>query len=101
MISSNRRIYPAIRSIMLPEIPACFLAAVLMSLTVSVALASPQELVVTEEDFEEQKVYSPYAGRAYADHVFFGDTHLQGNLQGNERDGDGGWLVATNPDRLA
>ncbi len=44
------------------------------------ALASAQELVVTEEDFDEQKVYSPYAGRAYSDQVFFGDTHFHTEL---------------------
>jgi hypothetical protein len=44
------------------------------------SLASGQELVVTEKDFDEQKVYSPYAGRAYADQVFFGDTHFHTEL---------------------
>jgi len=39
-----------------------------------------QEVVVTEEDFAEQNVYSPYAGRAYADQVFFGDTHFHTEL---------------------
>jgi hypothetical protein len=40
------------------------------------AAASGQELVVKQEDFAEEKVYSPYAGRAYPDQVFFGDTHF-------------------------
>jgi hypothetical protein len=44
------------------------------------AFASLQELVVTEEDFKEQRVYSPYAGRAYPDRVFFGDTHFHTKL---------------------
>ena len=43
-------------------------------------LASAQELVVTEEDFETERVYSPYAGRAYSDQVFFGDTHFHTEL---------------------
>ena len=54
-----------------------FLAmALLTPCSTSPATASPQELVVTEEDFAEQRVYSPYAGRAYADQVFFGDMHF-------------------------
>ncbi|MGB5890186.1 MAG: DUF3604 domain-containing protein [Thermoanaerobaculia bacterium] len=44
------------------------------------AMASGQELVVTKEDFAEERVYSPYAGRAYADQVFFGDMHFHTNL---------------------
>ncbi len=43
-------------------------------------MASPQEVAVTESDFEEEKVYSPYVGRAYPDNVFFGDTHFHTNL---------------------
>ena len=43
-------------------------------------MASGQELVVTEEDFEEERVYSPFVGRAYPDNVFFGDTHFHTNL---------------------
>ena len=39
-----------------------------------------QEVVVTEEDFADQKIYSPFAGRAYADQVFFGDTHFHTEL---------------------
>ena len=42
--------------------------------------AVAQEIVITEEDFAEQKVYSPYADRAYADQVFFGDTHFHTEL---------------------
>jgi len=35
---------------------------------------------LTEEDVVEEKVYSPYARRAYPDEVFFGDTHLHTEL---------------------
>jgi hypothetical protein len=35
---------------------------------------------VTESDLAEKSVYSPYAGRAYPDRVFFGDTHFHTNL---------------------
>jgi hypothetical protein len=37
-------------------------------------------LVVTQEDFADERVYSPYAGRAYADQVFFGDMHFHTDL---------------------
>ncbi len=54
-----------------------FISAVCgLSIGIGPAAASPQELVVTEEDFKEERVYSPYAGRAYADQVFFGDMHF-------------------------
>ena len=43
-------------------------------------LASGQELVVSEEDFEEERIYSPFVGRNYPDNVFFGDTHFHTNL---------------------
>jgi hypothetical protein len=42
--------------------------------------ASAQERVVTEEDFADERVYSPHADRTYADQVFFGDTHYHTNL---------------------
>jgi len=35
---------------------------------------------INPEDVPEKKVYSPYAGRAYADEVFFGDMHFHTNL---------------------
>ncbi|MCP4780630.1 MAG: DUF3604 domain-containing protein [Hyphomicrobium sp.] len=38
------------------------------------------EGVIKPEDVAEKKVYSPYAGRAYADRVFFGDMHFHTNL---------------------
>jgi hypothetical protein len=40
----------------------------------------PEMYNVSEEDFVEEKVYSPYAGRAYADEVFFGDMHFHTDL---------------------
>jgi len=43
-------------------------------------MASPQDVVVTESDFAEEKVYSPFVGRSYPDNVFFGDTHFHTNL---------------------
>ena len=39
-------------------------------------LVAQSETAVTLEDFAEEEVYSPYAGRAYPDQVFFGDTHF-------------------------
>ncbi len=44
------------------------------------AAASGQDRAVNVADFETEKVYSPYAGRAYADQVFFGDTHFHTEL---------------------
>ncbi len=58
----------------------CVLATCGLSMGASPAFASPQEMVVTKEDFAEEKVYSPYAGRAYPDRVFWGDTHLHTKL---------------------
>ena len=43
-------------------------------------LFAQSETVVTEEDFADQEVYSPYAGRDYPDQVLFGDTHFHTNL---------------------
>jgi len=54
--------------------------AILASMIGGIATAVAQEGVVTEKDFAEQKVYSPYANRAYADQVFFGDTHFHTEL---------------------
>ena len=72
LMSFNRRL-TILRSLFV-------LAACGLSMVLGPAFASPQELVVTEEDFKEQRVYSPYAGRAYSDQVFFGDTHFHTNL---------------------
>ena len=66
---------------LLSVIISFFISAVCgLSIGASPAAASPQELVVTEEDFEEERIYSPYAGRAYADQVFFGDMHFHTEL---------------------
>ena len=66
---------------LLSVIISFFISAVCgLSIGASPAAASPQELVVTEEDFKEERVYSPYAGRAYADQVFFGDMHFHTEL---------------------
>ncbi len=70
------------------------------SLTISGALASPQERVVTVENFKTEKVYSPYAGRNYPDQVLFGDTHFHTNLSfdaglvGTTLDVDAGYRFA-------
>ncbi len=61
---------------------------------------SGQELVVTEADFEDEKVYSRYAGRNYPDQVLFGDTHFHTNLSfdaglvGTRLDVDDGYRFA-------
>ncbi len=55
------------------------LASVLFVAT-TVSAQEPESYHVTEDDFVEERVYSPYAGRAYADQVFFGDTHFHTNL---------------------
>jgi hypothetical protein len=57
-----------------------FLVIGCLLLAMSHALASPLELVMTLDDFEEEPVYSPYAGRNYPDEVLFGDTHFHTNL---------------------
>jgi hypothetical protein len=56
------------------------LAAIALSMVASRALSSPQEFVVTEENLQEERVYSPFAGRNYPDRVLFGDTHLHTKL---------------------
>jgi hypothetical protein len=50
-----------------------------LSLSSTSAFTSALDRKVTKKDFVEPKVYSPYAGRAYADQVFFGDTHFHTN----------------------
>ncbi len=50
-----------------------------LSIIVDPAFASPYP-GVTQEDLGVEPVYSPYAGRAYADQVFFGDTHFHTEL---------------------
>jgi hypothetical protein len=44
------------------------------------AQLAAMEINVTEEDVVEELVYSPYAGRAYSDQVFFGDMHFHTDL---------------------
>jgi len=44
------------------------------------SFSSPDELVVTPELLEPDRVYSPFVGRDYPDQVFFGDTHFHTNL---------------------
>lgn len=56
-----------------------------MVLALGVPLAQAQELAGPDgafkaEDLEPERVYSPYAGRAYADQVFFGDMHFHTEL---------------------
>ena len=69
MIISSRTIRPLIR---------VFASGLL--LTAGSAFAAPGEIQVTEEDFEEERVYSPFAGRDYPDEVLFGDTHFHTKL---------------------
>jgi len=42
--------------------------------------ASPYDHPVTVKDFEEERIYSPFAGRDYPDQVLFGDAHFHTNL---------------------
>ena len=42
--------------------------------------ASGYDFVVTQEDLEEDRIYSPFVGRAYPDNVFFGDMHFHTEL---------------------
>jgi hypothetical protein len=60
--------------------PVTVLAVICLVVSGSSVVASPQDRVITVEDFETQKVYSPYVGRAYPDRVLFGDTHFHTNL---------------------
>ena len=46
----------------------------------SIPVSAQHDRVVSTEDFEEERIYSPYAGRAYADNVYFGDLHFHTNL---------------------
>ena len=54
--------------------------AISLSIAAGPAIGSGQEMVVTEADFEDEKVYSPYADRNYPDQVLFGDTHFHTEL---------------------
>ncbi|UCH47622.1 MAG: DUF3604 domain-containing protein [Betaproteobacteria bacterium] len=55
-------------------------APLLVMLSPASPLAAPQELVVTPDMVEPERVYSPYAGRDYPDQVLFGDTHFHTDL---------------------
>jgi hypothetical protein len=56
------------------------LSAGVLALGTGNLMAAPLERVITVEDLEEKKVYSPFAGRAYSDKVLFGDTHFHTDL---------------------
>jgi hypothetical protein len=64
------------------------------------AFASPHEVELVGENFEKERVYSPYAGRDYPDRVLFGDTHFHTNLSfdaglvGTTLDVDAGYRFA-------
>jgi hypothetical protein len=88
-----------------PHLPLRFFTAVsTIALSFSFAagpvIGSGQELVVTEADFQDEKIYSPYAGRNYPDQVLFGDTHFHTNLSfdaglvGTRLDVDDGYRFA-------
>jgi hypothetical protein len=49
------------------------------SLFVSSVSAAPYP-TIGPNDLREERIYSPYAGRAYADEVFFGDMHFHTDL---------------------
>ena len=80
-----------------------FTLAITSFLVASVAnpvLALPPEIVVTEADFAEERIYSPYAGRDYPDEVLFGDMHFHTELSfdagliGTRLDVDAGYRFA-------
>jgi hypothetical protein len=62
------------------------MAVMAMSFAVGSVVASGLDRVVKEEDFKQEIVYSPYAGRAYADNIYFGDMHFHTELSF-----DAGW----------
>jgi hypothetical protein len=76
------------------------LAAITMIVIAGQASGSGQELVVTEEHFADERIYSPFAGRDYPDEVLFGDTHFHTNLSfdaglvGTSLDMDAGYRFA-------
>jgi hypothetical protein len=67
-----------------------FLGCSAIVTTSGLALAAPTEMQVSAADAgerggagqisEEERAYSPYTSRAYADRVFFGDMHFHTNL---------------------
>lgn len=62
------------------------LFAAISTITLSLSLmtiplvGNSQEIVVSKDDFKQERIYSPYANRAYADNVYFGDTHFHTEL---------------------
>jgi hypothetical protein len=76
--------------------------AILLSLVCMLAPSGGAQVdfQVTVKDFEEEKLYSPYAGRDYPDEVLFGDTHFHTNLSfdaglvGTSLDVDAGYRFA-------
>jgi hypothetical protein len=59
----------------------CLSGLTTLVLALSSSVTSAQlEHVVTKDDLKEERVYSPYAGRAYSDQVFFGDMHFHTEL---------------------
>jgi len=84
------------------------LVACALAFMASFASASPHEMGgAVAEDLKQSKVspsgdpiYSPFVGRAYADQVFFGDTHFHTNLSfdaglvGTRLDVDAGYRFA-------
>ena len=69
--------------------PGRAFSALLIALVLGAAPAfsSPQELGATLDDFreveapsQEQRVYSPFAGRSYPNQVLFGDMHFHTDL---------------------
>jgi hypothetical protein len=57
---------------------AIFSASLMLTMLPSLQVAAQESFSV--EDFKENMVYSPYAGRGHADQVFFGDTHVHTDL---------------------
>jgi hypothetical protein len=47
-----------------------------LTLNATSVSASPYDHVVSEKDFQDERIYSPYLGRDYPDQVLFGDTHF-------------------------
>ena len=56
------------------------LVTLVAGMSCAAAFASAYDHQVNVEDFKEERVYSPYAGRNYPDQVLFGDTHFHTNL---------------------
>ena len=60
-----------------PFVATLLAATALLTIGASTFAESPP---VTKEDFAEERVYSPYVGRAYPDQVLFGDMHFHTDL---------------------